>query len=265
MEHLKNLSDGIFQFLIIFMLFVIPCLYSVKFKFNDMLNYSKLLKIVSNAKLEFLTCILIYFVSNKLIQFIFPFLKFAYIQIILTSFLWAIVNIILFDLLIQSFLLSKQQDNTELVIDKHEDEKNELKGIWNEFKDSCKTGIGIPYPFNMLGERLVYSRTNEGTEIEKELSKWNWGAFFLNWFWGIFNKSYLALFALIPVFGCLWAWVCGVEGNKWAWENKRWESIEHFRKDQREWAMIGTVILGIPSIIILLIFIFGAIIDVTKG
>lgn len=265
MEHLKNLSDGIFQFLIIFMLFVIPCLYSVKFKFNDMLNYSKLLKIVSNAKLEFLTCILIYFVSNKLIQFIFPFLKFAYIQIILTSFLWAIVNIILFDLLIQSFLLSKQQDNTELVVDEHEDEKNELKGIWNEFKDSCKTGIGIPYPFNMLGERLVYSRTNEGTEIEKELSKWNWGAFFLNWFWGIFNKSYLALFALIPVFGCLWAWVCGVEGNKWAWENKRWESIEHFRKDQREWAMIGTVILGIPSIVILLIFIFGAIVDVTKG
>lgn len=265
MEHLKNLSDGLFQFVIIFMLFVIPCLYSQKFKFIDMLNYSKLFNIVSNAKLEFLTCILIYFISNKLIQFIFPFLKFTYIQIILTSFLWAIVNIVLFDLLIQSFLLSKQQDNTELVIDRYENEKNELKGIWNEFKDSCKTGIGIPYPFNMLGERLVYSRTTEGTEIEKELSKWNWGAFFLNWFWGIFNKSYLALFALVPFLGAIWAVVCGLKGNEWAWKNKKWGSIEHFRKDQREWAMIGTLLFGIPLIICLLIFIFGTIIDGVKG
>lgn len=263
MEHLKHLSDGLLQFAMIFMLFVIPCLYSEKFKFIDILNYSKLLKIVSNAKFEFLTCILIYFISDKLIHFVFPFLKFAYIQIILTSVLWAIVYIVLFDLLIQSFLLSKQQDNTGLVIEKYEGEKNELNGIWNEFKDSCKTGI--LYPFNMLGERLVYSRTAEGTEIEKELSKWNWGAFFLNWFWGIFNKSYLALFALIPVFGCLWAWVCGVEGNKWAWENKKWESIEHFQKDQREWAMIGTLLLGIPSIVFLLFFIFGTIIDGVKG
>lgn len=264
-EYLKIFSDGLLQFLIIFMLFVIPCLYSQKFKFIDMLNYSKLFNIISNAKLEFLTCILIYFVSNKLIQFIFPFLKLTYIQIILTSFLWAIVNIVLFDLLIQSFLLSKQQDNTGLVVGRYEDQKNELKSIWNEFKDSCKTGIGIPYPFNMLGEKLIYNSNFEGTEVEKEMSKWNWGAFFLNWFWGIFNKSYLALFALVPFLGAIWAVVCGLKGNEWAWKNKKWESIEHFRKDQREWAILGVVILGLPSIIVLLLFIFGIILDGVKG
>jgi len=261
--YLKVLYEATKQFIVIFMMFVIPCLYAKRFKFIDMLNFSKLLKIISNAKFEFLTCILIYFVSNKLIQFVFPFLKFAYIQIILTSFLWAIVYIVLFDLLIQSFLLTKQQDNTVFIEDKYANEKNELKGIWNEFKDSFKTGI--PYPFNMLGEKLVYNSNFEGTEIEKELSKWNWGAFFLNWFWGIFNKSYLTLFALIPLLGAIWAIVCGIKGNEWAWRNKKWESIEHFRKDQREWAMIGTLLIGIPSISFLLIFIFGTIIDGVKA
>lgn len=110
MLHLKNLSNGLLQFVMVVMFFVVPCLYAQKFKFIDMLNYPKLFNIVSNSKLEFLTCTLICFVSNQLIQFIFPFLKIAYIQIILTSFLWAIVSIVLFNLLIQSFLLSKQRD-----------------------------------------------------------------------------------------------------------------------------------------------------------
>jgi hypothetical protein len=37
--------------------------------------------------------------------------------------------------------------------------------------------------------------------IPAEIRLWNWGAFLLNWIWGIGNQTYIALLALIPGFG----------------------------------------------------------------
>src|SRR6516162_11951094 len=34
--------------------------------------------------------------------------------------------------------------------------------------------------------------------IPAEIKRWNWGAFLLNWIWGIGNQTYIALLALIP-------------------------------------------------------------------
>lgn len=84
----------------------------------------------------------------------------------------------------------------------------------------------------------------------KEIKKWNWGAFWLPWIWGIANKSYLALFAFIPYFNIIWQFVCGYKGNEWAWKNKNWESIETFHKLQKKWAIVSSIIIG-------LIIIFG--------
>ncbi len=42
------------------------------------------------------------------------------------------------------------------------------------------------------------SGQGEGTELPDELKGLNWGAFFLNWTWGIGNKTAIALLALIP-------------------------------------------------------------------
>ena len=39
---------------------------------------------------------------------------------------------------------------------------------------------------------------NDPAEIPPELDRWNWGAFFLNWIWGIGNSTWIALIALIP-------------------------------------------------------------------
>ena len=39
---------------------------------------------------------------------------------------------------------------------------------------------------------------NTPAEIPAELDRWNWGAFFLNWIWGIGNSTFIALLALIP-------------------------------------------------------------------
>ncbi|MFA5180922.1 MAG: cytochrome c oxidase assembly factor Coa1 family protein [Syntrophales bacterium] len=79
--------------------------------------------------------------------------------------------------------------------------------------------------------------------IPTELKGWNWGAFLMNWVWGIFNKTYIALLTFVPLIGMFMPFVLGFKGNAWAWRNKRWESIDHFRKVQRKWAMWGVIML----------------------
>jgi len=90
--------------------------------------------------------------------------------------------------------------------------------------------------------------------IPAEIRRWNWGAFFLNWIWGIGNQTYIALLALIPGFGLIWMLVLGINGNAWAWRNGRWDSVEHFKRVQRKWAIWGAVIW-----LVVLVF-FGGII-----
>ena len=78
----------------------------------------------------------------------------------------------------------------------------------------------------------------------------NWGAFFLSWIWGIGNKVYIALIALllafVPVIGVLLhfgfsVWL-GTVGNKLAWQNKQWESIEEFDRIQKIWVNVGLIL-----------------------
>jgi hypothetical protein len=78
--------------------------------------------------------------------------------------------------------------------------------------------------------------------IPAEIDRWNWGAFFLNWIWGIGNNTYVALLALIPFFGFIMLFVLGAKGSVWAWRNGRWDSVEHFKRVQRRWAIWGLVV-----------------------
>lgn len=84
--------------------------------------------------------------------------------------------------------------------------------------------------------------------------KFNWGAFLLNWIWGLGNRTYITLIlfllgfipflGIVAIFGCqIWF---GIKGNEWAWQNKRWNSIEHFHEVQKKWAIAGIIcsILG---------------------
>jgi hypothetical protein len=78
--------------------------------------------------------------------------------------------------------------------------------------------------------------------IPPEIDRWNWGAFLLNWIWGIGNNTYIALLALVPVVGVVMVFVLGAKGSRWAWQNGRWDSVEHFKGVQRSWAEWGLVI-----------------------
>lgn len=97
--------------------------------------------------------------------------------------------------------------------------------------------------------------------------RFNWGACLLSWIWGLGNRSYItlivfpiAILGIIPVLGILIqigviVWF-GINGNKWAWQNKKWNSIEEFHSVQKKWAIAagiveGLILILIPAIIIM--------------
>ena len=104
-------------------------------------------------------------------------------------------------------------------------------------------------------EMAMMNSSGQGSsaQIPDELQGWNWGAFLLTWVWGIGNKVWLSLLALIPLplVGLAMAILLGIKGNEWAWQNKRWDSIEHFRKTQRIWMFWGIASLIAPFVFIL--------------
>ena len=106
------------------------------------------------------------------------------------------------------------------------------------------------------GQRLQIEGTPENTSglgelatVPEEVKGWNWGAFVLTWIWGICNGVLIALLSLIPLFNFIWAFVLGVKGNEWAWRNKKWDSVEHFKSTQRSWNIAGIVLFAISIVV----------------
>ena len=99
-------------------------------------------------------------------------------------------------------------------------------------------------------------------EFPQELKRFNWGAFLLNWIWGIMHKQYLTLLyfvaCFIPVIGplAISIWF-GFTGNKWAWESKKWNSVEEFNEAQKTWVRLWFVLVTLGLILTLkFIFVF---------
>jgi hypothetical protein len=82
----------------------------------------------------------------------------------------------------------------------------------------------------------------ETSEVPVEIDRWNWGAFLLNWIWGIGNNTFIALLTLVPVLGLVMPFVLGAKGSRWAWRNGRWDSIAHFQRVQRAWAKWAVIV-----------------------
>ena len=115
-----------------------------------------------------------------------------------------------------------------------------------------------------MGDMMAVQPLNQPAEIPPELDRWNWGAFFLNWIWAVFNRTFIGLLALIPYVGFIMAIVLGVKGREWAWQNKRWASVEHFNAVQRQWSFWGVVLtLGIAGLGIILAIMVPAFVGAT--
>jgi hypothetical protein len=99
--------------------------------------------------------------------------------------------------------------------------------------------------------------------VPAEIDRWNWGAFLLNWVWGVGNNTFIALLTLVPFVGLVMPFVLGAKGSAWAWRNGRWDSVAHFKRVQRLWAIWGAVLwLGA---IVLFSGIFGGVFSILKN
>lgn len=85
--------------------------------------------------------------------------------------------------------------------------------------------------------------------VPSEVNRWNWGAFLLTWIWGIANNTFIAFLMFVPFVNIVMWFILGAKGSAWAWQNKRWDSVEHFRQTQRKWALWGAIV---PVIFVLL-------------
>jgi len=99
--------------------------------------------------------------------------------------------------------------------------------------------------------------------IPPEIKKWNWGAFSFNIIWGIGNHAYLTLLCLVPLLNIVWIFICGANGNKWAWQSGQFKNVEEFLAVQKTWNRAGLfmfiiqVVLVIPMILLMLFGLFA--------
>ena len=131
-------------------------------------------------------------------------------------------------------------------------------------------------------DELINNSGKGNVPVIKVVSdKFNWAAFLMPILWGLFNNANKTAFVLIPglivpvllglcknsvpalvlaplstlcslsnIVLCIW---CGIKGNTWAWQNKRYKSIEHFHSVQKNWA-IGSILFLFVIPITLIIF-----------
>ncbi len=121
-----------------------------------------------------------------------------------------------------------------------------------------QVGYSFPRVVNTSGQ-------GDATVIPPEIQGLNWGGFLLPWTWGIGNSTWIALLALIPGVDLIMRFVLLFEGNEWAWRNRRWESVEHFRRVQRIWMIVGLVLLIVGILLGCLFGVLAPVIGSTGG
>ena len=93
------------------------------------------------------------------------------------------------------------------------------------------------------------SGQGKGAILPDEAKGLAWGAFLMTWIWGVFNRTWLALLTFVPLVGLV-VWVMLLfKGREWAWQNKQWDSVEHFNRVQRKWAKARGILLCIPLVL----------------
>ncbi len=112
-------------------------------------------------------------------------------------------------------------------------------------------GRAIP-PGRAVPPGMVPNTSGQGkaSVVPDEIRKWNWGAFLMGVIWGVGNRTYIAFLAVVPLFGFVMMIILGVKGSEWAWRNKRWESVEHFKRVQSKWAWWG---FGVQVVLFILL------------
>jgi len=98
-----------------------------------------------------------------------------------------------------------------------------------------------------------------------EQAKWSWGAFQLSWIWLMaHNMVGWGVIALVANWLCSPVYLApmiylGISGNRLAWQNRRYESVEHFLAVEKIWSNWGialfclSIALGIGYVVFALL------------
>ena len=127
----------------------------------------------------------------------------------------------------------------------------------------------------------------DADDLPSEVRKLNWGAFLWPFIWGLFNVKFTRVLAIIavnliifapvifmafsgmngdpsntplvmlsvvllissPIVNLIIMIIFLVKGNRWSWQDKNWESVEHFVAVQKKWTM-GMFIFSLISMIL---------------
>lgn len=89
------------------------------------------------------------------------------------------------------------------------------------------------------------------------LKKWNWGAFFLTWIWGLGNGTFIPLLSLLPILNFIMPFYLGINGHRIAWESRYWSDVASCNRTQRKWGILGLVLHGV--LIAILVFHFQSV------
>jgi len=102
----------------------------------------------------------------------------------------------------------------------------------------------------------VENTSGQGAQaiVPAEAGRWNWGAFLMNWIWGIGNNTFVALLMFVPLVNVVMPFVLGAKGGSWAWRNKKWDSVEQFKAVQRKWAKWGLIVYALIAVSIVGLF-----------
>ena len=65
----------------------------------------------------------------------------------------------------------------------------------------------------MNQEQEYISGLGKDSVVPPELKGWNWGAFLLNWIWGIGNSTYIALLMFVPFVNIVMFFMLGAKGH----------------------------------------------------
>ncbi len=138
--------------------------------------------------------------------------------------------------------------------------KKELGGFINEDGTINRPEYGSTSTPQGTSSRQSTQEVISTNVVPQEIKKWNWGAFCLNWLWGVFNGVYWPLVLIvvnfIPYIGPIISLgICialGINGSEWAWKGKSWSSVEEFKRVQHKWAVAVLWVFGISFVLGLL-------------
>jgi hypothetical protein len=86
----------------------------------------------------------------------------------------------------------------------------------------------------------------------------SWGALLSGWVWAVSNRVWLGLldlpFIINPLIWIPFRILLAYKGNEWAWQARRFEGVEQFRRAQRRWATWGVLVLAAQLCLVVFCF-----------